>query len=101
MGEGRCISLFYGRAAFFCVFLHISPLFWTLIYVTTEHRVDFSVLRTRLALVVNFIYSVNSVYMSIPASQFIFPALTLVSIYVFSMSVSISALQIRSSVPFF
>ena len=46
-----------------------------------------------------FIRSVNSVYMSIPVAQFISPALSfLASTHLLSTSVSISALQVRSSV---
>jgi len=41
------------------------------IQVTTEHCVEFPVLYSRLALVIYFIQSINSVYMSIPISQFI------------------------------
>ena len=47
------------------------------------------------------IRSVNSAYMSIPVPQFISPALSfLASVHLLPTSVSISALQVRSSVQF-
>ena len=41
--------------------------------VTTEHWVEFPVLFSRFSLVIYFIHSINSVYTSIPVSQFIPP----------------------------
>ena len=58
------------------------------IQVTTEHRVEFSVLYSLFSLVIYFIHS--SVYMSIPISQSIPPhPPVLVSICLFSTSVSL------------
>ena len=66
---------------FYCTIKWISYMytyiasFWDffLIYVTTEHWVEFSVLYGRFSLVIYFIYSINGVHMSIPISQFIPP----------------------------
>ena len=71
------------------------------LFVTIEHWVEFPVLYSRtFSLVIYFIPS--SVFMSIPISKFIPLSLPpLVSVHLFSTSVSISALQIGSSVPFF
>ena len=71
------------------------------LFVTIEHWIEFPVLcSTMFSLVIYFIPS--SIYMSIPISKFIPLSLPLlVSVHLFSTSVSISALQIGSSVPFF
>ena len=71
------------------------------LFVTTEHWVEFPVLYGRtFSLVIYFISS--SMFMSIPISKFIPLSLPLlVSVHLFPTSVSISALQIGSSVPFF
>ena len=60
------------------------------IQVTTVHEVEFSVLESVFSLVIHFLYSINTVYVSIPISQLITPALSpLVSTHKFPMSVSI------------
>ena len=71
------------------------------LFVTIKHWVDFPVLySSTFSLVIYFIPS--SIYMAIPISKFIPLSLPLlVSVPLFSTSVSISALQIGSSVPFF
>ena len=53
---------------------------------------EFFIFFLRLSLVIYFIHSINSVYMSIPTSQFILPStpiLPLVSVRLFSTSVSL------------
>ena len=72
-------------------YTHIhSFLGFLLIEVSTEHWVEFPALYSRVSLVTYFLHS--SVYMSIPISQFI-PFLHLVTVSLFSTSVTISALQ--------
>ena len=72
-----------------------SFLEFLLIEVTTEHWVEFLVLYSRFSLVIYFIHSINSVYMSIPISQFIPPSppFPLASIRLFSTSVSLFLLH--------
>ena len=81
---------------------HISPFLDFLpIQVTTEHQVMFPMLYDRFSLAIYFIHS--SVYMSIPISQFIHPPSFPLGIHIFVLyvCVSISAWQLRSSIPFF
>ena len=68
---------------------------------TTEHQVESSVLHSRFSLAIYFIHS--DVRMSTPVSQFIPPHTSHHGVHSFILyvSVSISALQIGSSVPFF
>ena len=68
------------------------------IEVTKEHWVEFPVLYSQFSLVIYFIHS--SVYMSIPISQFIpLPHSLVIHMFVLYVCVSISALQISSSIP--
>ena len=70
------------------------------IQVTTEHRADLLVLYSRFPLAIYFIH--GSVYMSIPISQFTLPPLPLcVHMSILYVCVSIPALKISSSLPFF
>ena len=66
--------------------------------ITTEHWVDFPGLYSRFSLVIHFTHIYNSIYMSIPISQFLlachFPLG--VHIFVLYINVSISVLQVRS-----
>ena len=68
--------------------------------VIVEHEAEFPVPHSRFSLVIYFTHGM--VYMSIPIFQFIPPLLSLLaSIYFFHyVCVSISTLQIRSSLPF-
>ena len=64
------------------------------------------VLYSKFQTVVYFIHSINSVFMSIPVSQFLPPYSSPppplgIHTFVLYLCVSVSALQIRSSVPFF
>ena len=68
-----------------------------------EHWVKFIVLCSRFTLIIYFILSINSVYVSIPISQFIlsptsFPLV--ICMFVTYICVSTSALQIRSFIPY-
>ena len=56
---------------------------------------EFSVLYSRLSLVIYFIHSINTVYMSIPVSQFIPPLPFPLDICTFVIGILISVLQIR------
>ena len=72
------------------------------IWVTTEHWGEFPLLYSRFSLVIYFIYSINRVYMSIPVPQFIpHSSLSPLGIHMFILyvCVSISSLQMCSSVP--
>ena len=72
------------------------------IWVTSGHWVESPVLYSKFLLVVYFIHSINSVYMSIQSpnsSHPLFP--TWYPCLVLYICVSISVLQIRSSIPFF
>ena len=73
-----CVS-FYRTAkwsSYMCTYTYIpSFLDFLPIWVTTEHWVEFPVLYSRFSLVIYFIHSINSVYMSTPVSQFIPPPL--------------------------
>ena len=55
------------------IYIHISPLFWiSFPYSSPENtEVEFPVLYSRFSLVIYFQRSINSVYVSIPISQFI------------------------------
>ena len=77
----------------------LSVLNFLSIQVTTEHLVAFPVLQSRFSLVTYFMCS--SVYMSIPISQFIPSPIPCWYACVFFTSVSVSPLQISSSVLFF
>ena len=71
-------------------FLH-----FLLIYITTEHWVEFPKIYSRFSLVTCVVHSINSVYMSISISQII-PSLLFHfgdSIFVLYVCVSISALE--------
>ena len=57
--------------------------------VTTEHWVEFSELYSRFSLVIYFMHSINTLYMSVSISQFIPPLPHLVSICLFSTSASL------------
>ena len=75
------------------------------VQVSTERWVEFPVLYSRSSLVVCFIHNISRVYMSVPTSQFslsprppLFPLdIHMSDLYVFTF---ISALQVRSSIPF-
>ena len=58
--------------------IYIIPLFLDFlpIWVTTEHCVEFPELHSRFSLVIYFIHGIDSVYMSVPVSQFIPPPLS-------------------------
>ena len=68
---------------------------------TRSHPVKFLVLYRRFSLVISFINSI--VYMSVPISQFIPPSPFPLGIHSFVLydCVSVTALQVRSSTPFF
>ena len=59
------------------------------IQVTTEHWVEFPVLYSRFSLVIYFIHSINSVYVSIPISQFLPPSHLPLGIHTFVLYVSL------------
>ena len=65
-------SAFFTESAIY-IYIHISPLFWiSFPYSSPEStEVEFPVLYSRFSLVIYFQRSINSVYMSIPISQFI------------------------------
>ena len=81
--------------------INISPLPWISFPLKSrEHWLEFPMLCTRFSFVICSIHI--SVYMSIPTSQSLPSPLThLVPICLLSTSVSVSALQISSSIPFF
>ena len=95
--------------------IQISPLFLDFlhIYVTTEHWVEFPVLYSRFSLFICFIHSINSVCVCVCVYIYIcmcqsqtpnssHPSFPLsIHIFVLFVYVSTSALQIRSSIPFF
>ena len=83
--------------------IHISPFFDLFpIQIPTEHYAEFLVLCSSFSLVICFTNSVNSLCMSIPICQLIpLPFPFGVHMFVIYICVSISALQIGSSVPFF
>ena len=72
--------------------------------VTTKHLVLFPVPFGQFSLLICFLHSISSVYTSIPVSQVIPPmprfALGVLT-FVFYICVSVSALQLRLSIPFF
>ena len=71
-----CVCIYISLLPFFFFFLVFLP-----IEVTTEHWVEYPLLYSRFSLVIYFMHTINSVYMSIPISQFIPPRLlSLVSI---------------------
>ena len=70
-------------------FLDVLP-----IEVTADHWVEFPVLHGRFSLVIDFIYGINSIYVSIPISILLSPLSPLLCIRLFSTCVSVSALQI-------
>ena len=77
---------------------HMPPLFW--ISLPSNLPQQTSAIHSRFSSCIHFIHS--RVYMSIPVSQFIPPPLLLrVHIFVLYACVSISALQVSSSLPFF
>ena len=80
------------------IHIHIPPLWCFLpFWVTTGHWVEFPELYSRFSLFVYFIHSISSVYVSITNSQYLpRPPFPLLSIHLFS--ISLSALQIRSSI---
>ena len=95
-------------ASFFCtavnqLYIYIYPLFLDFLpnYATTEHWVEIPMLYSGFSLVIYFILC--TVYMSIPIFQFIPPPSPDPHIHIFILNiyVSISALQICSSVSFF
>ena len=63
-------SAFFTESA---IYIHISPLFWiSFPYSSPEStEVEFPVLYSRFSLVIYFQHSIDSVYVSIPISQFI------------------------------
>ena len=73
--------------------MHISPLFWIPFPYRSSQRTEKSslCLLSRFSLVIYFIHSINNVCRSIPISQLIPPPPLppLVSIYLFSMAVSL------------
>ena len=83
--------------------MHISPLVWVSFPFRSLQNIGFLVLYSRFSLVVYFRHSINSVYMSIPISQFIpFPPFPLgVHVFILSICVSISLLHVSLSIPFF
>ena len=70
-----CQLLLYSRVNQPYVFLCPTFLAFLPIWVITEHQVGFPVLYSRFSLVLYFIHSIHSVYMSIQTSQFILPPL--------------------------
>ena len=82
--EGSNPGLLHRRQILYCLShrgspesaVHMSPLFWiSFPFRSTQHWVEFPVLYSRFSLVVHFIPSINSIYMSIPiGSPFITPA---------------------------
>ena len=86
------------------LYIHICPLlfgFPSHLRVTSEHWLEFPVIDSKFSLVIYFIHSINSVYMS-TQFQYIPPFLPPLIVYIFALyhCVSISVLQIRSSIPF-
>ena len=71
--------------------MYIYPFFFGFPFHLGHHRaVEFPELYHRFSLVIYFIQSINSVYMSVPISRFIpLPFPHLVSIHLFSMSISL------------
>ena len=69
----QCCVSFYRTAKWISYTYTYIPSFWDFlpIYVTTEHWVEFPELYSRFSLVTYFMHSINSIYMSIPISQFI------------------------------
>ena len=80
------------------LYVYIYSLFFRFVSHLSHHRGQRRVPCARFSLVVYFMHSINSVYMSIPISQFIPPHppfLLGIHTSVFSIYVTISALQIR------
>ena len=85
-----------------CICLYIPSFLGFLpVQVATELRIELPVLHSRFSLVFCFICS--SIYMSVPTSQFIPSTPFPFGIYKFFLCIciSVSALQMSSSVPFF
>ena len=83
-------------------YMYITSLDFLATQVTTVHSVELPVLHSMLSSVIYFTHSINSVYMSIPISQFLLPCPPHWHPYIWSGHLCLfSALQIRSSVPFF
>ena len=103
----QCCASLYCTAKYIYIYIYLSPLFFGFPSHLGHHRAlsrVFPELYSQFSLIIYFIHSISSVYMSIPISQFIPPSSfpPLVSIHFFLyVCVSISALQIRSSIPFF
>ena len=76
-----------------------SPLVFFPIQVTTERRVEFPVPCSQFSLVIYFIQSISSGYVSVPISQFL-PHLLCIQTFVLYICASVSALQIRSFIHF-
>ena len=103
------VYLLYSATSFYCLTKWISwtytyiPLFFiSPIQIPTERYAEFLALCSSFSLVICFINSVNSLCMSIPICQLIpLPFPFGVHRLVIYICVSISALQIGSSVPFF
>ena len=85
------------------IYIHLSSLFWISCPFRSPESIEFPVLYSWFSLVIYFIRSLNSIYMSISTSQFLPPGpFPLgVCIFVLHICVSTSALQIGSCVPFF
>ena len=94
----QCCASFCCTRSESSISIHISPPFW--ISLPSKLPQQTSAIYSRFSLFIYFIHS--RVYMSIPISHFIPPPLLLrVHIFVLYACVSISALQVSSSLPFF
>ena len=94
----QCCASFCCTQSESSISIHISPPFW--ISLPSKSPQQTSAIYSRFSLFIYFIHS--RVYMSIPISHFIpSPLLLRVHIFVLYACVSISALQVSSSLPFF
>ena len=59
------------RIPLYCIHIYIERENFLPILITTDHWIEFHELSSRFSLVIYFIHSISSVYMSIPVSQFI------------------------------
>ena len=85
------------------IYIHLSSLFWISCPFRSPESIEFPVLYSWFSLVIYFIHSLNNVYMSVSTSRFLPPGLFPLGVctFVLYVCVSISALHIGSSVPFF
>ena len=100
-----CVCIYICICMCVCIYIYMYiPSFFNFlsIQITTDHWVQFPVLHSRFSLVIYFIHSVNTVYISIPISILSIPSFPLcVHMFDLYVCVSMSTLQIVSCIPFF